>query len=290
MAGQENWEVVTHHFCTLGEGPVWDNDQQAILWVDILENEIHKFSLEEQFHTTLKVDQMVGAIAIRSSGGLIAALQHGFAAINWSTQQIEIINDPEAHLPKNRFNDGKCDPAGRFWAGSMSMNDNTKKGSLYMLNTDLSVAPKLSGVSCSNGLTWSVDQQIFYFIDTPTKQVVAYDYDVLNGQIANKRVIIETNQVAGYPDGMTIDTEGMLWIAMWDGYQVARFNPKTGKLIQCIQLPVSRVTSCAFGGPEMQDLYITSARNERAKEPLAGSLFVVKNSGFTGFPANEFKG
>lgn len=295
MQGQQNWDIVTAHLCKLGEGSVWDANHQEILWVDIFENEIHRFSTEHHQHSILKIDQMVGAIVLRSSGGLIAALQHGFAVIDWNSQRIEMLNDPEAHVPQNRFNDGKCDPTGRFWAGTMSIGNSPKQGSLYMLDTDLSVTAKLSQISGANGLAWSPDQRTLYFIDTPTKQVAAFDFNAVDGMITNKRIVIETDQVAGYPDGMTIDTEGMLWIAMWDGYQVARFNPQTGKLIQQIPLPVSKVTSCVFGGQNLQDLYITSASiglnpDELSKESLAGSLFVVKKCGFTGLPAAEFKG
>jgi sugar lactone lactonase YvrE len=226
---------------------------------------------------------------------LIAALQTGFARIDPDKGVVEKLVDPESHLAENRFNDGKCDPAGRFWAGTMSIHDTPGAGSLYILQADGSVSVKREGLSCSNGIAWSLDGKIMYHIDTPTRNVVAFEYDLTSATISNERVVIEIEEEHGFPDGMTIDTEGMLWIGMWDGWKVVRFNPNTGKLIDQILLPVSRVTSCTFGGEKLQDLYITSARtglteNELTEQPLAGSLFVIKNSGFNGVAAAEFKG
>ena len=201
-----------------------------------------------------------------------------------------MISNPEPHLPGNRFNDGKCDPAGRFWAGTMSHTDEPEKGSLYLLDKDLSVTQKIENVSISNGLAWSPDQNTFYYIDTPTKKVAAFHFDKTNGNIENKRYVIQFSNNEGTPDGMTIDSEGMLWIAHWDGWQISRWNPATGEKIKTILLPVSRVTSCCFGGKNLDDLYITSAStglsdDQLRKEPLAGSLFVIKNTGFHGLTA-----
>jgi sugar lactone lactonase YvrE len=204
-----------------------------------------------------------------------------------------MISNPEPQLPGNRFNDGKCDPAGRFWAGTMSHTDEPEKGSLYLLGKDLSVTKKIEAVSISNGLAWSPDHKTFYYIDTPTKKVAAFHFDNTNGKIEDKRYIIQFLNNEGTPDGMTIDSEGMLWIAHWDGWQISRWNPVTGEKLKSILLPVSRVTSCCFGGKNLDDLYITSAStglsdDQLKKEPLAGSLFVIKNTGFNGLPAFEF--
>jgi sugar lactone lactonase YvrE len=288
-------EVVTDHSSLLGEGPVWDAANKQILWIDILKGEIHQYVPEKKMHKTFKVNQMIGAIALRSSGGIVAALQHGFALIDLEKETVKPIADPEAHLAENRFNDGKCDAAGRFWAGTMSVLDTPEAGSLYVLDSDLSVSVKIQGVGCSNGIAWSPDGSILYYIDTLTRQVAAFDYDVIHGNISNKRTVINIPEAEGYPDGMTIDTEGMLWIAMWDGWKVARYNPGTGKLIQNILLPVSKVTSCTFGGEKLQDLYITSAKtgltkSDLSEQPLAGCLFVIKNCGFTGMEASRFQG
>lgn len=284
---QNKWEVVLDHACQLGEGPVWDADQQRILWVDILPGEIHSFYPASSEHRIFKTGQMVGAIALRPSGNFIAALQHGFYEISLENETLTPLADPEVHLPENRFNDGKCDPAGRFWAGTMSISDEPGAGALYMLDNDRSVSIKVENVTCSNGLAWSLDHQILYYIDSPTRQVVAYDYDVVTGTIANKRVVIQFEEEDGFPDGMTIDEKGMLWIALWDGWKVIRCNPNTGERLQQIDLPVARITSCTFGGDALDDLFITSAKTglcqqELDEQPLAGCLFIVKNTGIKG--------
>ncbi|WP_421827627.1 SMP-30/gluconolactonase/LRE family protein [Larkinella sp.] len=289
---QNNWETVLDHSCQLGEGPVWDAEKQRILWVDILPGEIHSFDPGSGEHRVFKTGQMVGAIAIQPSGDWIAALQHGFHTISLENETVVPIADPEGHLPGNRFNDGKCDPAGRFWAGTMSIADEPGAGALYMLDQNHSVSVKVDNVTCSNGLAWSLDHRLLYYIDSPTRQVVAYDYDVHTGTITNKRVVIQFEEADGFPDGMTIDEKGMLWIALWDGWKVVRCNPNTGERLQQIDLPAARITSCTFGGTSLDDLYITSAKTglsqqELAEQPLAGYLFVVKNTGIKGAGSPE---
>jgi sugar lactone lactonase YvrE len=288
-------EVVLEHRCVLGEGPVWDPKNQTICWVDILKGEIHEYKPAENSHKTLFVNQMIGAITICKNGHFVAALKNGFGFIDRNSGAVTMISNPEPHLPGNRFNDGKSDPSGRFWAGTMSHTDEPEKGSLYLLNTNLSVTKKISKVSISNGMAWSYDHKIFYYIDTPTFSVAAFDFDNTNGAIDNKRTVIRISQIDGSPDGMTIDSEGMLWIAHWDGWQITRWNPATGEKLLNIPLPVARVTSCCFGGDRYQDLYITSARtglpdDQLKEQPLAGSLFVIRNIGYTGLPLFEFNG
>lgn len=277
----------------LGEGPVWDAERNVICWVDILNGEIHQYNPETALHSVMQVHQMIGAIAVCSNGDFIAALQNGFAFISRSDGKIQLISDPESELPTNRFNDGKCDPAGRFWAGTMAISEEPDQGNLYVLDSDCKVSKQIEKVSISNGLAWSLDHQTFYYIDSPSLEVVAYAYDLLTGQISNKKSIIKIDREDGFPDGMTIDQEGMLWIAHWGGWQVTRWDPRSGKKVGSIKVPASRVTSCTFGGENLEDLYITSASvgitaEELAIEPLAGGLFVVKNSGFKGLPAFEF--
>jgi sugar lactone lactonase YvrE len=288
-------EIVLEHRCILGEGPVWDKNRQTICWVDILRGEIHEYNPAKNSHKTLFVNQMIGAITICTNGQYIAALKNGFGFVDRNSGAVTMISNPEPHLPGNRFNDGKSDPGGRFWAGTMSHTDEPEQGNLYVLNTDLSVTKKIGKISISNGLAWSTDHKTFYYIDTPTFSVAAFDFDKASGAVDNKRTVIRIAQNDGSPDGMTIDSEGMLWIAHWDGWQVTRWNPLTGKKIMNITMPVARVTSCCFGGQKYQDLYITSARtglgdDQLKKQPLAGSLFVIKNIGFNGLPAFEFDG
>jgi len=295
MSDNKDVSVVLPYTCQLGEGPVWDTKNNAIIWLDILADTIHRYNPATQQHTTFKTGQMPGSIVLRKSGGIIAAMQDGFSAIDLDKETIKPIADPEANIPNNRFNDGKCDPEGRFWAGTMALNETPHAGSLYMLGTDLSITTKIKGTSISNGLAWSMDERTLYYIDTPTMQIVAYDYDGKSGSISNKRTVITVDKKDGNPDGMTIDTEGMLWIAHWDGWQVTRRNPDTGEILQRIPVPAAKPSCCTFGGDNMNDLYITSAKDgltdeELLQQPLAGSLFVIKNCGYKGLPPFRFRG
>jgi len=288
-------EVVLPTLCLLGEGTLWHAAQNCIYWIDIIPGDIHRYSVDKKTHDIFNIGQMIGAIAIRKNGGFVAAMQHGFYFVDFDNKTIQPITDPEKSLPGNRFNDGKCDPAGRFWAGTMPLNEKDAVGNLYMLDTDLSVTLKVPNVTISNGLAWSRDYSTLYYIDTPTRYVVAYDFDVANGNIGNKRIVIDVHHEKGYPDGMTIDEAGMLWIAFYGGWRVAQYNPNTGKLLQEIQFPVANITCCTFGGPLLQDLYVSTAKKELSPDellaqPLAGSLFVINDVGSKGIPAFEFAG
>lgn len=290
----EKLQTVTEHKCALGEGPVWDADTQTIMWIDIIEKKIHQYNINKQEHTSFDVGEMIGCIVMREKGGLIAALKNGFAFIDTEKKIIQHIADPENN-PGNRYNDGKCDAAGRFWAGTMALSEEEGKGNLYVMETDLSTQKKIENVSISNGIAWSADNRTMYYINTPTNYVFAFDYDIEQGNIINQRVAIDLTHENGYADGMTIDEEGMLWIAFFSGWRVARYNPLTGEFLTQIELPVANVSCCTFGGPQLTDLYITTAskdirEEDLMKQPLAGSLFVVKDCGFRGLPAQKFKG
>lgn len=289
------WELAVSHPCQLGEGPIWDEKSKTILWVDIINGEVHQFCTERLEHKITKIGHQISALALKSSGGIVAALENGFAQVDLKKNKITYIKQVEEYLPHNRFNDGKCDPAGRFWAGTMDAIEGKEgAGNLYAIENQ-AVSIKIKNVTCSNGMAWSPDCKTFYFIDTPTLQVSAYDYDITSGIIRNKRIIFSIPKQDGYPDGMTIDTEGMLWVAHWGGWKVSRWNPFTGEHLLNIPLPVSQVTSCTFGGKHLDDLYITSAAtglDQKAlkEQPLAGSLFVIRKSGFKGIKAHKFKG
>ena len=286
-------DVVLPHRCLLGEGPVWDFRRKVICWVDILNGEIHQYSPVSKEHHVIPIGLMIGAAVLCTDGNFLTALSAGFAFVNRENELVSMIANPESDITGNRFNDGKVGPDGRFWAGTMSHTDEPEKGSLYVFDTDHSVTKKISKVSISNGMAWSLDHKTWYYIDTPTYTVVAYDFDLVSGDISRKRVVINIPKEDGSPDGMTIDSEGMLWIAHWDGWQVTRWDPTTGEKLSGIKMPVARITSCAFGGDDFGDLYITSARTgltegQLADQPLAGSLFVIKNIGVKGLPAFEF--
>lgn len=287
-------EVAVNHSCFLGEGPIWDPKTNALYWVDILHGDIHEFNPLTGSHKTTNVHQMIGAIAICTDGNLLAALQTGLSIINRDIGTVSSFVHPESHLPGNRFNDGKCDPAGRFWIGTMAIDEKPNAGSLYMLDAIHQISKKIEGITISNGMAWSADHKTFYYIDTPTSAIAAYDFNLSNGQISNKRIAFTIEEKEGYPDGMTIDNDGMLWIAHWNGWQVSQWNPLTGEKLFSLTMPVANVTSCTFGGENLQDLYITTAKkglseDELNQQPLAGNLFVWKGAGYKGTPAFEYK-
>ncbi|MEA1786164.1 SMP-30/gluconolactonase/LRE family protein [Arenibacter sp. GZD96] len=286
-------ETITDLRCSLGEGPLWNALENEILWVDIIEGKIHSYSFTHNALQTYPLQEMVGSVTVASDGSLIVASKSGFGQLHRDSGHVTPITDPEHHVPNNRFNDGKCDPKGRFWAGTMSLSEERKAGSLYVLD-GLQVHKKIENVTISNGIAWSLDHKTMYYIDTPTLEVVSYDYDKATGTIGNKQVAIRIPESEGYPDGMTIDNEGMLWIAHWGGWQLTRWNPVTGKKLVAIPLPAAKITSCTFGGENLTDLFVTSAKErlseaELKEQPLAGALFKITGTGFQGVPCFQFK-
>ncbi len=275
----------------LGEGALWEARRGRLLWVDILGKSLHLFDPDAGVDRALDVGQFIGTVVPRRSGGLVVALYDGLAALDPETGQLTFLADPEADRPDNRFNDGKCDPAGRFWAGTMSMKREAGAAGLYVLETDGTVRRALTGVTTSNGLAWSADARTLYYIDTRLKRVDAFDYDLAAGSIANRRPVIRIPEADGRPDGMTIDAEDMLWVAHWEGGRVTRWDPASGALLQTIRVPVARVTSCAFGGPALDTLYITTARPDSPDpaQPHAGGLFAAR-PGVRGVPAFAYGG
>ncbi|MCP3031873.1 SMP-30/gluconolactonase/LRE family protein [Halobacillus sp. A1] len=287
-------ELVVNSQATLGEGPCWDRHEDVLYWVDILEKKIGKYVPETREIEYIQLDSYVGAVAPREQGGLVVALQKGFYYLDWEKESLQPIADPENHLPMNRFNDGKCDPAGRFWAGTMDLAEESTTGALYCLQKDLKVEKKIDNVGISNGLAWSPDQRFMYFIDTPTGKVFQYEYEINTGKITNPEVAVQFPEGIGHPDGMTIDEEGMLWIAHFAGHGVSRWNPHTGEQLDFIEIPAVNVTSCTFGGENLDELYVTTARKGMSEEdleeyPQAGGVFKVK-TGIKGSPCYRFKG
>jgi sugar lactone lactonase YvrE len=287
-------ELVVDAKAMLGEGPCWDHRHHCLYWVDILGKHIHCYDPVTNKSETIDVGQYVGALAVRESGGFIAAMHHGFYFLDIKTGMLTPIHDPEEDLPNNRFNDGKCDPAGRFWAGTMETQPSDPNGALYCMDTHLTTRKLVDNVTISNGLAWSPDSKMMYYIDTPTKEIVLFDYDIDTGQISNKRVAFKLSTEEGAPDGMTIDEEGMLWIAHWGGSQVTRRNPNTGEILAVVSVPATNVTSCVFGGENLDELFITTARvglDEKAlaSQPYAGAVFRCK-TGVKGKSSYMFKG
>ena len=289
-----NCELVLKARAALGEGPVWDDRRHVLYWVDIEGCAVHIYDPATLVDRQIDTKERVGCLAPRLNGGLVLGLERGWAALDIESQSIVYLVDPENHMPRNRFNDGKCDPQGRFWAGTMSMDKEKEAGSLYCLYPDLTFRTMITGVTTSNGLAWSSDHKTLYYIDTPTLKVVAYRYNPETGDISGKKTAVTIPKDRGKPDGMAIDEEDKIWVAHYGGGMVSRWDPKKGNLIDTVEVPAPNVTSCAFGGHHLDRLYITTARQGMDEEalkahPEAGGLFCVE-PGVKGTPTSVFAG
>lgn len=256
----DNLEIVTNIKASLGEGPLWDAPNKLLYWVDIIDKKIFNYNPRTKTTNEIVLDQYIGSIALSKSGKLLLALHNGFYFLDIETGKLQKISDPESNLPKNRFNDGKCDAFGRFWAGTTSFDELDPVGSLYCLDTDLTVRKIFNEVIISNGISWSLDNKKMYYIDSPRREIYSYDYDINMGEISDKKTIIKVPKSMGFPDGMTVDIDGNLWVAHWGAYLVCKWNPNKGELLDKIKIPVNRVSSCTFGGDNFDELYITTAQ------------------------------
>lgn len=277
----------------LGEGPVWDPDAACLYFVDIERNRVHRFHSETHVSRTYDAGSMVSAVALAAAGDLVMAVRNGFARLDLDTGRVRMIAEVEADHPDRRMNDGKCDAAGRFWAGTMALDHRRGAGALYRLDPGGRVHTMLRDVSISNGLDWTGDGRRMYYIDTPTKSIDVFDFDPASGAISNRRSLVRVPADYGSPDGMTLDADGGIWVAFWGGSAVRRYTPD-GTLDREIRVPVTHPTSCAFGGRDLRDLYITTAATalgpeERARQQHAGGVFRCR-PGVQGRPANRFGG
>jgi sugar lactone lactonase YvrE len=255
---------------------------------------VHIYNPKTGNNRTIHVDGYPGTVVPRESGGLVVAMNQGFYALDLAAEELTLLVKAENEPDTNRFNDGKCDASGRFWAGTMPMRSSEPAGNLYFLDHGLNVTHVLDGISCSNGIAWTGDNKTMYYIDTPTRQVVAFDFDLSAGKIKNKRAVVTIPPGEGSPDGMTIDSEGMIWVAQWGGSKVSRWNPQNGERLEIIPVPAERVTSCTFGGENLDELYITTARiglsnEELQQQPYAGGVFRIK-VGVKGTKSYSFRG
>lgn len=278
----------------LGEGAIWHARSARLLWVDIDGHSVHGYEPDTGRTLTALVGESAGTVVPTRRREVLVALQRGFAFLDLTGARLTPF-PVEPLLPAtHRFNDGKCDSAGRLWVGSMSATAEPGVGALWCLHPELRAESRRAGLTIPNGITWSRDGRTLYHIDSPTRRVEAFDFDPFSGSIVSPRLVRKFTAADGYPDGMTLDAEGQLWVALWDGWRVVRLDAATGATLAEIELPVQRPTSCAFGGPALDTLYITSARidlseAELARQPLAGSVFVAQ-PGVVGLPANEFAG
>lgn len=281
-------EVVLDAHAVLGEGPVWVGDR--LWWVDIEGHRIHRTDPSSRGDEILELGEPVGAVVPRRGGGFVAGMRDGVAVFSGAdTEERRIL--VEADVPESRMNDAKCDPAGRLFTGTYIPGE--QRSALYRVDPDGSVTTVFTGVGTSNGLGWSPEGDRMYYIDTATGRVDVCDYDAATGAVEGRRPLVEIDPADGRPDGMCVDAEGCLWVAFWEGWCLRRYDPD-GELLRTVEVPVARVTSCAFGGADLDQLFITTASTgltgaEVADQPLAGALFRIE-PGTRGRPTDEFAG
>lgn len=281
-------EVLFDLIMDLGEGPLWDERADTLHWVDINAGEIWSHDFKANATTSFDTGETVGMCALDASGHMVAALQHDI--VRFHDGQRTVLASAETHLADNRFNDGKCDARGRLLAGTMATKGDKAMGAFYSLTEGQPLRVLATDIGCSNGVGWSVDNKTLYYVDTPSGHLWGFDYDIDTGKATNRRSLIDYTKEPGNFDGLCVDGEGMIWAAHWGGHRVSRWDPKTGKKLSEIMVPAPFVTSCCFGGPDMQTLYITTARGgekDREGYPLAGSLFAVR-PGVAGLPMHRF--
>jgi sugar lactone lactonase YvrE len=279
----------------LGESPVWCPIDKRLYWLDIKGQTISWFTPATGEHKVVKVDEQPGSLVLREKGGMVVAFYGGFRFFDPETGAVETIHEVEADVPESRMNDGRCDRQGRFWAGSMDdAMTGRPLGALYRLDPDLSLHQIEPEIIISNSIAFSPDGTTMYFADFGRDTIWAYDLDVGSGTVSNKRVFAGPKSAPGFPDGSTVDSDGYLWNARWDGWCVARFAPD-GTLVNTIEVPFQQVTCPMFGGDNLEVLYVTGAKvnlpaDALAKQEQAGSVFAITGSGCRGLPEPRFKG
>jgi sugar lactone lactonase YvrE len=288
-------ELVLGVQAELGEGIFWHPTEKCLYWLDIEGRSFNKFDPKTRINLAEPLDRQVGCVVPTTEQSFLFAGEGGIEEYWPETEEWAFLVNPEKDQPNNRLNDGKASPDGRFWFGSLNKNHEKNQASFYVMDHDGTVRRVLTNLTNSNGIGWSPGGETFYHIDTPTRQVSAFDYDKKYGDLCNRRIVVQFPESSEYgnPDGMTVDAEGMLWIAHWGGSRVTRWNPATGEMIAVVNVPATQVTSVAFGGENFETLYITTARKALSSETLcrqgyAGGLFAV-NTGVTGLPIHFFQ-
>ena len=283
-------ELVLDAHAEIGESPIWNPDSSELLWVDILAGLVHRFRPSDKSNATVGVGQPVGAVALTQDERLLLAVRDGFALLD-ADGAVQMLAEVEADNEQSRMNDGACDAQGRYWAGTTQADRAAGSGSLYRLQATGDVQREVANLTLPNGIDWSPDGRSMYFIDSATNCVDAFAFDGETGRVSDRRRLVEIPSEAGMPDGLTVDAEGCLWIAMYRGGALRRYSP-AGELDRIVELPVSLVTSCTFGDTDLGTLYITTATRGLDSEALlaqpgAGGLFRLR-PGVTGLPAHRF--
>ncbi len=287
-------EVLLETQCLLGDSPYWSARDQRLYWVDILRPSVNRLDPALGREEAVALKELVGFVVERQAGGVVISTQSGLVGLDFASGESTPIANPHEQRSQIRFNDGKCDHAGRVWAGTMSMDVAPGMGSLYRVDADRSLKRMVSDVTIANGLAWSPDNRTLYFTDSGKFTIYAYDFDIGTGELGNRRVFHRTEDVSmGRPSGMTVDAEGGLWCAMWDGWSMMRLDA-AGKIDRVVHLPVPRPTSCAFMGPKLDRLVVTSARirlseSSLSEAPLSGSIFSFE-PGIPGLPEVPYAG
>ncbi|NUP19095.1 MAG: SMP-30/gluconolactonase/LRE family protein [Streptomyces sp.] len=284
MTAAAGYEVAVQTDAELGEGPTWDPAGGRLLWIDILRSRIHTYDPVSGRRSVRTTPQHIGAVKPRAGGGLVLNLRDGVGLLEPDDTFRWLHHEP---VPGRRANDAAVAPDGALWAGTMRYDEAPGGGTLSRFTGDGAVRVVLDDVAVSNGTGWSPDGRLMYYIDSPTRRIDVFDY--ADGNVADRRPFVEIEDGAGFPDGLTVDADGCVWVALWEGSAVRRYTP-AGELDRVIPLPVPRVTACAFAGPDLTDLYITTARvGLTSPPPLAGSVFVVPGAG-KGLLQPAFKG
>ncbi|MBT8288153.1 MAG: SMP-30/gluconolactonase/LRE family protein [Bacteroidia bacterium] len=276
----------------LGEGAFWNHRDQNLYWVDILDNKLHIYDPQTKRNRSLFTSSMVGTVVPATDSTAVIALVDGIYIINTINGKETRLSYVESDTKENRFNDGKCDPLGNLWVGSMHMPETSPNGNLYKVEANGTTSKMKDDITISNGIVWTSNNKTMYYIDTPTLQIKAFDFDPETATITNERVAVQVSREDGFPDGMAIDENDNLWVGLWNGNAVAQYDPLSGALMRKVWVPAHNVTACAFGGENLDILYITTASvdmsvEEIKKFPLAGSIFKV-NPGVSGVKSAFF--
>jgi L-arabinonolactonase len=287
-------KVNTLH-CMAGEGPVWDVAEQALYFVDIVGRKVHRFDPKTEQTRSWEVPKVIGSMALREQGGAIVALPDGVHTLDFVTGETRLLARPEGLDPRIQFNDGKVDRRGRFIVGTTDSKVQQDIGCIYSLSTDHQLTVIDTGITISNGPCWSPDNRRFYFSDSKRYVIYAYDYDIETGETFNKREWVNTRELGGFPDGTTVDTEGRVWSALCEGSKVVAWDA-SGKVQEVIEFPCTLVSSVMFGGPNLDQLYVTSLDPRalpflnKPNEAEAGNTFVVEGLGARGIPEPRYRG
>jgi sugar lactone lactonase YvrE len=284
-------DVLLQRSDRLGECPLWDERERALYWVDIRAPALHRCEPGRRAVETWPLPETVGSIALRAPGGFVLALQSGIYRVDRPGDPPALIVEPEPERPSNRLNDGRCDPAGRFWVGSMNELSRDPLGRLFRIGPDGRCTRALDDILIPNSLAWSPDGCTMYFADTLRSTIWAFDYDPPSGEMSNRRIFRDMRDHPGHPDGSAVDVEGCLWNCEYGGWRVVRYRPN-GEIDRAIRLPVSQPTCCCFGDADLRTLYVTSASQQLspeqlAQQPLAGSVFAIRLD-VAGLPEHRF--